>query len=142
MKAWLPLILFFLYIYVEIKLFILVASYIGVLSALILLILTSVLGFTLLKRTGINAINKIMLNQVSRTNPIFNYVAAILLIIPGFLTDIMGLLTLLPPIQHLLKKWFKPVKIVSFTQFTTRQSRSSSSTIEDDIIEGDFKRKD
>ena len=64
---WIPFIAFFLYVYIEISIFIQVAHVLGVLLTLILVIFTSVIGMSLVRNQGfknfllINYINNISL---------------------------------------------------------------------------------
>lgn len=164
----LPFIIFFLYIYLEISLFITVANTTGVFAALLLTIFTSLLGLSLIKSKGLknsvlrqNRENNLQsLNIVRSTS---NMVAGIFLLIPGFLTDIIGLLLLLPPIQILLIGSILPKMMgskINFTTFFNNRSHpqnsydnSSQNNIHnikinrnrinnDDIIEGEFTRKE
>ena len=49
---WIPFIAFFLYVYIEISIFIQVAHVLGVLLTLILVIFTSVIGMSLVRNQG------------------------------------------------------------------------------------------
>lgn len=143
MKLWLPIILLFGYIYLEIKVFVLVANHIGVLLSLVLIILGSCLGVLYLKKTGANTLQQLLLNQKRRGSFVFKYMSAILFIIPGFLTDILGLLLFLPPIQTLLQKYVNVIQVGGFSQFNYSQTPPKNhSHIETDIIEGECEEKD
>ena len=91
----------------ELALFIVVAVQIGLLAALVLMIATSCLGIALLKRAGRGQnIAHIRVSAAEgditavRGPGLFVLISGILLIIPGFLTDVLGLLVLLPPVQR------------------------------------------
>ncbi len=106
---WLSFILVFLLAYIEISLFISVADVLGVAITLLLVILTSCLGISLVRNQGIRTLLQIQQRIASGENPAAEMVATlslilagILLLIPGFLTDFLGLLLLLPPVQKLL----------------------------------------
>lgn len=108
---WLFLIFLLLPI-VEIALFIQVGGAIGVLPTLSLVFLAVVAGVALIRQQGLNT-----LDQLSRdlengrsdgdrlANAALKVVAGILLIIPGFFTDALALLLLLPPVRTLLIRW-------------------------------------
>jgi UPF0716 protein FxsA len=94
---------------VEIFVFVLVAQLIGTLWALLLVIATSALGGWLLRREGARAWR--VLRQTAGTGqPVgdgatagaVGLVAALLLVIPGFLTDLAGLALLAPPVRRLV----------------------------------------
>ena len=105
----LTFIIFFVYLYIEFSIFNAVANMIGVFFTLIAIIMTSVIGFYLVKSQGIKNFilmkNKIA-NRENPTNEIVKSVsllfAGILLLIPGFFTDILGAILIFPPIQDIL----------------------------------------
>ena len=101
-------ILFWLYILIEISLFILIGKLIGVLATLGLTLLTAVFGFALLRYQK-TMMMKQMQQSMQGGMPMFNMFsgtflmfAAILLILPGFLTDFIGVLFLIPKLQFWL----------------------------------------
>lgn len=91
---------------VEIALYVLIGRVIGVWLTLGWVVLSAVFGIFLLKRAsrsgtitfdgGLQALEH-PLSPLARR--VMQVVAAILLILPGFLTDTLGLLLLLPPVQ-------------------------------------------
>lgn len=143
---WLPFILMFLFAYIEISIFIKVASVLGVAMTLLLVIATSCLGAALIRRKGMQNLmamqQKIALGESPAVEMIKSaslLMAGFLLIIPGFFTDVLGLLLLLPPIQkHLTLKllphfrFFRSADGKGFTAY----DRSGST------FEGEFQRKE
>ncbi len=99
-------------IFIEIAGFIIVGKEIGVLATLALIILSMFVGFILLRIQGITLLAK-MQHELSAgripdrelAHGALLILAAILLIIPGFVTDIIGLLLFIPQIRDLLWKW-------------------------------------
>ena len=96
---------------IEIYLFIKIGSQIGAFNTISLIFITAVIGVYYAKYEGLNtlrsAINQIVKNEV----PIYEIVsgaalafAAILMIVPGFLTDLFGLLIIFPWTRKLLLK--------------------------------------
>ena len=88
---------------IEIYLFIKIGSQIGAFNTISLIFITAIIGVYYAKYEGLNtlrsAINQIVKNEV----PIYEIVsgaalafAALLMIVPGFLTDIIGLLIIFP----------------------------------------------
>lgn len=146
---WLPLILIGLLIYIESVLFVSIASDIGVLMTLALVVLTSCLGFSLVKNQGMKNVQRIQQKIMAGESPAVEMIksvslvlAGILLIIPGFFTDFLGLLLLLPPMQKLLVMRLMPyLKFYRPGQAGFGRSFSQSSTSDTNTFEGEFKRK-
>lgn len=94
----------------ELIVFIAVAYQIGVLAALALAILTSLLGMAAIRSAGRREIERVrtalgdrVVTRVELDGPGFlTVIAGFLLILPGFITDVIGLLLLFPPTRHLL----------------------------------------
>ncbi|AOM41292.1 FxsA family protein [Xenorhabdus hominickii] len=106
---WLPLILICLLVYIESVLFVRIASEVGVLLTLLLVILTSCLGVSLVRNQGMSNFMSMQQKIVAGESPAEEVVksvslvfAGFLLILPGFFTDFLGLLLLLSPVQKLL----------------------------------------
>ncbi|MDF7670705.1 FxsA family protein [Orbaceae bacterium ESL0721] len=168
-----PFIIFFIYVYLEVSFFILVANEIGVFLALLLILLSSLIGLSLIRSQALK--NSVLMQQIRANsgNPTTDImrgtsriIAGLFFLVPGFLTDIIGLILLLPPVQTFLLRSILP-KIVTakfkgarfFTSFTTNnqngyqknnyqqnspflQNSQFKGDTGDDIIEGEFKRKD
>ena len=96
----------------EIAMFIVVGRWIGVLATLALFIAIGVIGSLLLKRQGMRALRE-MQTALARgelpAEPVAHaallVLAALLLIFPGFLSDLMALPLLLPPVRRMLIRW-------------------------------------
>src|SRR5262245_28956540 len=91
----------------EIAVAALVASWIGFGWMLLLLIGLSALGVLLLPRIGISAFGRVRQSIDRGQDPSSEIVsrmllllAAVLLILPGFVTGAIGLVLLLPPVRH------------------------------------------
>ena len=136
-------IIFFIYAYFELSLFITVADSIGVFLALIGIIATSIIGLSLIKKQGLRNLSIMqqkIANQQSPKDEIIKSVsllfAGFLLLIPGFLTDILGAIMLIPWVQEYIVRFIigkLPSKFYSFY--------SNSNTQINDVIEGEFERK-
>lgn len=88
---------------IEIAIFILVGKAIGVLNTLILIILTSVIGIVIAKRQGIQSVKNIQKSVSSGEPPgvamidtFLIFVGGVLLVFPGFLTDLVGFSLVIP----------------------------------------------
>ena len=98
---------------IEIYLFIKIGSQIGAFNTILLIFLTAIVGVAYAKHEGFNTlrsgISGIMKNEI----PIYEIIsgatlafAAILLILPGFATDVLGILLVFPYSRKLFIKYF------------------------------------
>ncbi len=94
---------------VEIALFVVVGRWIGVLPVLVLVIAAAVLGVVLMRSTGPATAARVQAAMQGRENPLaavgsaaFRVVAGLLFVVPGFLSDALAILLLLPPVQAVL----------------------------------------
>ncbi|MGK2959784.1 MAG: FxsA family protein [Candidatus Malihini olakiniferum] len=106
---WLPLFLLFLFAYIEISLFIRVAEVLGIAVTQLLLVFTSCIGIALMRNQGMKIFIQMQQKITARESPAAEMVksvslvlASFLLLLPGFFTDFLGLLLLLPPLQKRL----------------------------------------
>lgn len=138
------LLIFFVYVYIEISIFVAIANTIGVFLALICIITTSIIGLSIIKSQGLKnftLLQKKMSNNENPTNELIKNVslliAGFLFLIPGFLTDFLGIMLLLPFVQHyIIKKIIPKINIKTFNNYSRKESYDESH-----IIEGEFKRK-
>ena len=96
---------------IEIYLFIKIGSQIGAFSTISLIFITAFLGIIYARYEGFNTLKSGMSQIVKNEMPIYEIIsgaalafAAFLLILPGFATDILGLLIIFPPTRKLLLK--------------------------------------
>lgn len=142
---WIPFIAFFLYVYIEISLFIQVAHVLGVFFTLILVILTSVMGISLVKNQGLKNFRLMQQKMAAGESPaaemiksVSLVIAGMLLILPGFFTDFLGLLLLLPPIQKHLT-----VKLLPHLRFSGMAGGSfGGDNFNGNTFDGEYQRKD
>ena len=94
---------------IEIYLFIKIGSQIGAFKTIFLIFFTAVVGVYYAKHEGLNTIKSGLTNMVKNQIPAYELIsgaaiafAAILLIIPGFATDILGFLLIFPLTRKLL----------------------------------------
>lgn len=91
----------------EIWLLVLVGSWLGGLAVLLLLIAGGVIGGSLIKRAGLKALSaaveqsKNPQSQQPQTGTSMTVLAGLLLIVPGFLSDLVALTLLFPPTRAL-----------------------------------------
>ena len=116
---WIPLLVFFVLAWIEISLFIQVAHVMGVLMTMLLVVFTSCIGVSLVKNQGMKNFmlmqEKLARNESPATEMIKSVsliIAGFLLLLPGFFTDLLGLLLLLPPVQkHLTLKLMPHLRV-------------------------------
>lgn len=103
------LVLFVVLPIVEITVFFRMASAIGFFSAVGWIILVSIVGVWLVKRQGLSTLRRVNQKVVAGEVPrrelidgIFILGAGALMLFPGFVTDIFGILLLLPPVRAVL----------------------------------------
>ena len=96
---------------IEIYLFIKIGSQIGAFNTISLIIITAVFGLYYAKYEGLNTLKSGVQQIVKNELPIYEIVsgaalafAALLMILPGFLTDIIGLLIIFPWTRRLFFK--------------------------------------
>lgn len=116
---WLPLLILFLFAWIEITLFIQVAHVLGVLLTMLLVVFTSAIGVSLVKNQGVK--NFMLMQQklsqgespaAEMIKSVSLIIAGFLLLLPGFFTDFLGLLLLLPPVQkHLTLKLMPHLRV-------------------------------
>ena len=87
----------------EIFLFIKIGGQVGALNTVVLIFLTAIIGIYFAKLQGIQTLKSGMVNLYQNKMPVYEImsgasiaIAAILLIIPGFFTDLIGFFLLIP----------------------------------------------
>lgn len=94
---------------IEIALFVTLGSALGVGATLLVVLGTGVAGVALLRGQGMRSAGRLRQGMASLRNPLavagsdaLRMLGAVLLILPGFLTDMLGLLLLVPPVRLLI----------------------------------------
>jgi UPF0716 protein FxsA len=108
--AWLLAVVFLVVPIVELAVIIQVGQAIGVLETIVLLIAVSVLGGWLVKREGTGVVRRISAAVNAGRVPgreladgALIILAGALLITPGFVSDILGIALLLPPVRAVVR---------------------------------------
>jgi UPF0716 protein FxsA len=96
---------------IEIYLFIKIGSQIGAFNTILLIFITAIIGVVYVRHEGFNTFKSGMSEILKNKVPFYEIIsgaalafAALLLILPGFATDILGLLIIFPPTRKLLIK--------------------------------------
>lgn len=126
--------------FLEIAGFVIVGRQVGVLYTLGLVVAASILGATLLRIQGFGVMARIRKDMDAGRDPsrelangMMILLAGVLLLIPGFVTDIIGLLLFLPPVRTLAWRFLKSRVVISaggFGGFTRPGARSRGKTID------------
>ena len=122
----------------EIYLFIKIGSQIGAFTTISLIFFTAIIGVFYARYEGLNTLKSGVSQLYKNQMPLFELmsgaalaVAAILLILPGFATDILGFLIIFPLTRKLI-----------FKLVTKKGKNKNEVYIKDDLIEGEFVDKD
>jgi UPF0716 protein FxsA len=96
----------------EIAVFIFVGQHIGWLQAILLTLATAVAGTVLMRIQGFATLNRFLQDADRGELPVATvldamgiFTAGLLLLLPGFLSDILGLLLFIPPLRRWLIRW-------------------------------------
>ena len=117
---------------IEIYLFIKIGSYIGAFNTISLILITAIIGIIYARYEGFNTLKSGMSQLIKNQLPIYEIIsgaalafAAVLLILPGFATDILGFFLIFPPTRKLL-----------FKKVTNKYSNENKK--KQDFINGEF----
>ena len=117
---------------IEIYLFIKIGSQIGAITTILLIISTAIIGVYYAKYEGLNTLKSGFIQLSKNKTPAYEVlsgaaiaIAALLLIIPGFATDVIGFLIIFPITRRLL-----------FSKFIKKINKKNPE--KKDFIEGEF----
>ena len=117
-----------------------IGSYIGALTTISLIFITAFIGVIYARYEGFNTLRSGMTQMIQNKMPVYEIIsgaaltfAALLLIIPGFATDFLGLLIIFPPSRKLM---FRNLS----NKFENKNDINKN--IKKDFIEGEFEDKD
>ena len=120
---------------IEIYLFIKIGTQIGAFNTISLILITAVIGVFYARYEGLNTIRSGMYELYKNKLPFFQLLsgaalalAALLLILPGFATDVIGFALIFPITRRLI-----------FKIFSAKYNKNIS---KDDLIEGEYEDKD
>ena len=120
----------------EIYLFIKIGSYIGAFNTVSLILITAIVGIIYARYEGFHTLRSGMSQLIKNEIPVYEIIsgaalafAALLLILPGFATDLIGLILIFPPTRKLILKNFSK-------KYTSKNQKKK------DYIDGEFEDKD
>ena len=130
-----PLVLFISIPLVEIYLFIKIGSSIGAFNTISLILVTAIVGIYYARYEGLNTLKSAVNQLVTNKIPMYEIIsgaalaiASLLLILPGFATDLIGLLIIFPITRRIILR-----------KVSTKYKQSYKSN---DPIEGEYKDLD
>ena len=119
----------------EIFLLIKIGGQIGALNTVALIFLTAIIGIYFAKLQGIQTLKSGMVNLYQNKIPVFEMmsgasiaIAALLLIIPGFFTDLIGFILLIPFTRNIFFK-------LAFKNKPMTDIRKDNNTIDGEVID-------
>ena len=120
---------------IEIYLFIKIGSQIGALNTVLLILITAIVGIWYARYEGFNTLRSGMSQLVRNEVPLYELIsgaaiafAALLLILPGFATDIIGILLIFPVTRKIiLSKYSKKYS-----------SKKKNKNVGKNFIEGEY----
>ena len=120
----------------EIYLFIKIGSQIGAFTTISLIFVTAIIGVYYARYEGLNTLRSGVSQIYKNQMPLFELmsgaalaVAAFLLILPGFATDLLGFLIIFPFTRKIIFNFFA-------------KNKKNEMYVKDDLIEGEYEDKD
>jgi len=118
----------------EIYLFIKIGSQIGALNTVLLILVTAIAGIWYARYEGFNTLRSGMSQLVKNEMPLYELVsgaaiafAALLLILPGFATDIIGILLIFPLTRKII-----------LSKYSKNYSKNKNKLKKKNFIEGEY----
>lgn len=137
---------------IEIYFLIQVGTAIGAFPTVVLILVTAVLGAYLFRLQGLATVQRVQASLSRGEIPAIEMiegamllVSGALLLTPGFVTDVIGFLCLVPGLRRNFARSILESQFVNQTSFhggEPFQQTNREDTLDDNIIEGEFKRED
>tara|TARA_Y100000817_G_C16374874_1_gene332008 strand:- start:78 stop:482 length:405 start_codon:yes stop_codon:yes gene_type:complete len=119
----------------EIYLFIEIGGQIGAFNTILIILFTAIVGIYFVRLQGLSTLKSGVTQIYQNQIPVYEMMsgaalalAAVLLIVPGFATDLVGFILIIPLTRNLVFKFLKK-------KYTKKR-------IKDDLIEGEYEDKD
>lgn len=155
-----PLVILFILIgipIIELTILVKVADDIGAFNTVMLSILTAVIGIGLVRQQGLAVVQSMQQTMAQGQSPVremihgfFLFFAGIFLMFPGFITDSIGALLILPPVRHMIVNlgFLKALSTQNFHSGGHHPNNPNNPGVKPDetlgghiIIDGDFHEK-
>ena len=130
--------------FAEIYLLLQVGSIIGALPTIFLVVFTAALGAWLLRQQGFATFRRVQENLAQGMIPAYEMIegpiillGGILLLTPGFITDLLGLACLIPPLRKKIAQY-----VIEHHLIQAGGSFQQEKAAEKNILEGEFRKED
>lgn len=140
--------LFITYVVIELLVFVLVAKIIGILAAILLIILSMVVGGGLMRSEGYHTLQRTREEMTEGKSPAKGMLESLsialggfLMIIPGFITSIIGIFLIIPGIRRIILQSFIGLKFTN-PKNENAPSKEDASDHQGRTIDGEFKKGD
>jgi UPF0716 protein FxsA len=132
----------------ELYLLIQVGSYIGAWNTILLVLLTAGIGVALLRKQGLSTLQKVQsqmqhgeLPAASMLEGMLLFFAGALLLTPGFFTDTIGFLLMIPPLRKVIALWLLE-RSGWIVQMRSGSPQPHSRPDDTHTLEGEYRRRD
>ena len=136
------LIIFIILPIIEISIFIQVGGFVGTFNTVLIIFLTAAVGVYFVRQQGFRTFQKITVELQNQQIPVQGMfdglvilIAGILLVTPGFLTDIIGFLGLVPQTRVFLLAMVKKIFFQRYSNAQKQYKKDMNETIDGDFIE-------
>lgn len=133
---------------IEIYLFVVIGGHIGALNTVLLVLATAAIGAAMMRKQGLSALQKVQselqrgeLPAASMLEAMLLFVAGALLLTPGFFTDSIGLLLMIPPLRKVIALWLLE-RSGLIVQMRAPGSQQKSQHDDAHTLEGEYRRRD
>jgi UPF0716 protein FxsA len=148
MKFFQLLFLFFLMIpFAEIYLLLTVGGLIGAFPTIALVVFTAALGAWLLRQQGFQTLRRFQESLAQGNIPTYEIiegpillVGAALLLTPGFITDLLGMICLIPSLRRKVAQYILEKHLIQVIQ--SKSPFASRGSGHGDALEGEFRKED
>ena len=136
------LIIFIILPIIEISIFIQVGGFVGTFNTILIIFLTAAVGVYFVRQQGFITFQKITVELQNQQIPVQGMfdglvilISGILLVTPGFLTDIIGFLGLIPQTRIFLLGIIKNLFLQRYSNAHKQYKKDMDETIDGDFIE-------
>ncbi len=130
--------------FIEIYLLLQIGGIVGIFPTIALVVLTAVIGASLLRQQGIATWQRFQENLQRGEIPAYEMVegpillvGGALLLTPGFFTDVIGFACLIPPMRKKIAQYIIEKRLVSAGVAPKYKEKSQP-----DVLEGEFRKED
>ncbi len=136
------LIIFIILPIIEISIFIQVGGFVGTFNTILIIFLTAAVGVYFVRQQGFITFQKITVELQNQQIPVQGMfdglvilISGILLVTPGFLTDIIGFLGLIPQTRIFLLGIIKNLFLQRYSNAHKQYKKDINETIDGDFVE-------